>query len=63
MNAVATDLQLAVAPRFEPQPGDPPTMVVSVNVQPVPEGARCKVSLAKNNTAVKGSSTTYSVEP
>ncbi|MBA4180758.1 MAG: hypothetical protein C0506_09240 [Anaerolinea sp.] len=48
-------------PWFEPEPGDPPTMIVSVNVQPVPEGAKCKVYLIKNNTVVKGSTTTYSV--
>jgi len=54
---------LLAGPWFEPEPGGPPTMVVSVNVQPVPEGARCKVSLAKNNTAVKGSTTAYDVEP
>src|SRR5512139_4288859 len=34
-------------PWFEPSPNDPPTMIVSVNVQPVPEGARCKVSIFK----------------
>lgn len=50
-------------PWFEPAPGDPPTMIVSVNVQPVPEGSRCKVSIFKNNTAVKGSTTTYDVAP
>jgi hypothetical protein len=48
-------------PWFEPEPGDPPTMIVSVNVQPVPEGAKCKVGIYKNNTAVKGSTTSYDV--
>ena len=42
---------------------EPPTMIVSVNVQPVPEGSRCKVYLIKNNTVVKGSTTSYSVVP
>jgi hypothetical protein len=50
-------------PWFEPEPGDPPTMIVSVNVQPVPEGAKCKVLIMKDNTAVKGSTTAYEVQP
>jgi hypothetical protein len=36
-------------PWFEPEPGDPPTMIVSANVQPVPEGAKCKVSIYRNS--------------
>lgn len=50
-------------PWFEPEPGDPPTTIVSVNVQPVPDGAKCKVYIVRNNTVVKGSTTTYSVVP
>jgi len=52
-----------VGPWSEPSPGDPPTTVETVNVQPVPAGAKCKVNIVKNNTAVKGSTTTYSVVP
>jgi hypothetical protein len=48
-------------PWFEPSPGDPPTTIETVNVQPVPAGAKCKVYIIKNNTVVKGSTTTYSV--
>lgn len=50
-------------PWFEPTPGAPPTSVETVNVQPVPAGAKCKVYIIKNNTVVKGSTTTYSVGP
>ena len=50
-------------PWSEPSPGDPPTTIETVNVQPVPAGAKCKVNIVKNNTAVKGSTTTYSVVP
>ena len=50
-------------PWSEPSPGDPPTTIETVNVQPVPAGAKCKVNVVKNNTAVKGSTTTYSVVP
>jgi hypothetical protein len=30
--------------------------------QPVPVGSKCKVFLIKNNTVVKGSTSTYTVE-
>jgi hypothetical protein len=50
-------------PWFEPSPGDPPTSIETVNVQPVPAGAKCKVYIIKNNTVVKGSTTTYNVVP
>ena len=36
---------------------------VTVNNNPVPAGAACKVSIAHNNTAVKGSTTSYTVVP
>jgi hypothetical protein len=52
-----------IGPWFEPQPGDPPTTIETVNVQPVPAGAKCKVYIVKNNTIVKGSTTTYDVVP
>jgi hypothetical protein len=52
-----------LGPWFEPSPGDPPTTIETVNVQPVPAGAKCKVYVIKNNTVVKGSTTTYSVVP
>ena len=51
-----------LGPWFEPEAGDPPTTIETVNVQPVPAGAKCKVYIIKNNTVVKGSTTTYSVE-
>jgi hypothetical protein len=50
-----------LGPWSEPSPGDPPTTTEIVNVQPVPAGSKCKVNIVKNNTAVKGSTTTYSV--
>jgi hypothetical protein len=34
---------------------------VTVNLQPVPEGSACKVSIVRNNTTVKGSTTAYTV--
>ena len=49
-------------PWSEPSPGDPPTSFETVNVQPVPAGSKCKVNIVKNNTAVKGSTTTYNVQ-
>ena len=52
-----------IGPWFEPEPGDPPTTIETVNVQPVPAGAKCKVYIIKNNTVVKGSTTTYDVVP
>ena len=52
-----------IGPWFEPVPGDPPTTIETVNVQPVPAGAKCKVYIVKNNTVVKGSTTTYNVVP
>jgi hypothetical protein len=52
-----------LGPWSEPSPGDPPTTIETVNVQPVPAGSKCKVNIVKNNTAVKGSTTTYSVVP
>jgi hypothetical protein len=52
-----------IGPWSEPSPGDPPTTVETVNVQPVPAGSKCKVNIVKNNTAVKGSTTTYNVVP
>lgn len=50
-----------IGPWSEPAPGDPPTTIETVNVQPVPAGAKCKVYVIKNNTVVKGSTTIYSV--
>jgi hypothetical protein len=52
-----------LGPWFEPEEGDPPTTIETVNVQPVPAGAKCKVYIVKNNTVVKGSTTTYDVVP
>jgi hypothetical protein len=52
-----------LGPWFEPNPGDPPTTIETVNVQPVPAGAKCKVYVIKNNTVVKGSTTIYNVVP
>ena len=52
-----------IGPWFEPDPGDPPTTIETVNVQPVPAGAKCKVYVVKNNTVVKGSTITYDVVP
>jgi len=43
--------------------GGTPHTTVSVNNNPVPAGAKCKVSLMHNNTAVKGSATTYDIVP
>lgn len=50
-------------PWYEPFPDAPPTMTVSVNVQPVPASSVCNVYLVKNNTVLKGSLTKYSVVP
>ncbi len=50
-----------IGPWFQPETGAPPTTIESVNVQPVPAGAKCKVYIVKNNTVVKGSTTTYNV--
>lgn len=36
---------------------------VTINLQPIPEGSACKVYIAKNNTVLKGSTTTYEVQP
>jgi hypothetical protein len=47
-------------PWFE-GPGGSAQMVVTVNLQPVPEGSVCKVSIVRNNTTVKGSTTAYTV--
>ena len=52
-----------IGPWSEPSPGAPPTTVETVNVQPVPAGAKCKVYIIKNNTVVKGSTTSYNVVP
>ena len=40
--------------------GDP-QVTMPVYLESVPEGSSCKVSLVKNNTAVKGSTVSYSV--
>lgn len=41
-----------------------PYMIVAVNLNPVPaDGTKCKMAIYKNNTAVQGSSKTYSVVP
>jgi hypothetical protein len=53
-----------IGPWFAPETGDPAGAVVAyvaVNVQPVPEDAKCKVYIVKNNTVVKGSTTAYTV--
>jgi len=43
--------------------GGTPHTTVTVNNNPVPSGAACKVSVVHNNTVVKGSSTNYTVIP
>jgi hypothetical protein len=52
-----------IGPWFQPTAGDPPTSIETVNVQPVPKDSKCKVYIIKNNTVVKGSTTTYDVVP
>ena len=42
-------------------PGGSAQTTVTINLQPVPLGAACKVSIVQNNTTVKGSTTSYSV--
>jgi hypothetical protein len=39
-----------------------PHAVMPVYLQSIPSGAKCKVFLLKNNTVVKGSTTTYTVD-
>ena len=41
--------------------GNPQT-TMPVHLQSIPAGAACKVSLMRNNTLVKGSTTTYTVQ-
>jgi len=43
--------------------GGTPHTTVTVNNNPVPAGAACKVSIFHNNTLVKGSTTAYTVVP
>jgi hypothetical protein len=45
-----------------PPNGDVPHAIMTVNLLTVPAGAKCKVFLVKNNTVVKGSTTSYTVE-
>lgn len=40
-----------------------PHAVMPVYLQSVPAGSKCKVFLIRNNTAVKGSTTSYTVVP
>lgn len=53
-----------IGPWFDAD-GDPATVdpyaVVTVNLNPVPAGATCKVVIVKNNTTLQGSTTVYSV--
>jgi hypothetical protein len=42
-------------------PGGSAQTTVNVNLQPVPAGTVCKVSIVRNNTTVKGSPTSYTV--
>jgi hypothetical protein len=51
-----------IGPFFD-GPGDAVETTVTVNLNPVPSGAVCKVFIAKGNTAVKGSTTQYTVVP
>src|SRR3954454_6668508 len=44
-------------------PGGAAEMTVGINLQPVPLGAACRVSIVRNNTTVKGSTTGYDVVP
>ena len=40
-----------------------PQVTMAVNLQSVPAGAACKISLVRNNVAVKGSTVSYTVGP
>lgn len=42
--------------------GDPQT-TMSIHLASIPSGSSCKVFITKNNVAVKGSSTSYTVQP
>ena len=44
-------------------PGGAAETTVTINLQPIPADAVCKVSIVKNNTTVKGSTTSYTVVP
>lgn len=49
-----------LGPWFEGADGSAQT-TVTINLQPVPAGAVCKVAALHNNTTVKGTTTEYSV--
>jgi hypothetical protein len=44
-------------------PGGAAQTTVSINLQPVPAGAACRVSIVRGSTTVKGSTTSYPVAP
>ena len=44
-------------------PGGSAETTVTVNLQPIPADSVCKVSIVRNNTTVKGSTTSYTVVP
>ena len=50
-----------IGPWFE-GPGGAAQTTVTINLQPVPVGAACKVAIVKGNTVLKGSTTEYHVE-
>ncbi len=43
--------------------GGVPTITVQVNLNDVPAGAACRVSIVRGNTVVKGSTSSYAVSP
>ena len=51
-----------IGPWFNNIDGTPHT-TATINLQLVPAGAVCKVYIVKNNTTVKGTTTTYPVGP
>lgn len=51
-----------IGPWFEGSSGSAQT-TVTINLQPVPADSVCKVSILRNNTTVKGSTTPYTVVP
>jgi hypothetical protein len=51
-----------IGPWFE-GPGGAAETTVTINLQPVPADAVCKVEIVRNNTTVKGSTTAYAVVP
>ena len=44
-------------------PGGSAQTTVTINLQPIPADSVCKVSILRNNTTLKGSTTSYTVVP